>query len=36
MDRAAWQVNDLRPLPWTTLAKPLRKVGQWWRRPPSA
>jgi glycosyltransferase len=36
MDRAAWRVNDLRPLPWTTLAKPLRKVGQWWRRPPSA
>jgi glycosyltransferase len=36
MDRAAWQVNGLRPLPWTTLAKPLRKVGQWWQRPPAA
>jgi glycosyltransferase len=36
MDRAAWRVNDLRPLPWTTLAKPLRKVGQWWQRPPAA
>lgn len=36
MDRAAWRVNQLEPLPWTTLAKPLRKLGQWWRRPPSA
>jgi len=33
MDRAAWQVNGLRPYPWTTLAKPLRKLGQWWSRP---
>jgi glycosyltransferase len=33
MDRAAWRVNGLRPYPWTTLAKPLRKVGQWWSRP---
>jgi len=33
MDRAAWRVNGLRPYPWTTLAKPLRKVGQWWIRP---
>jgi glycosyltransferase len=29
-DRRAWEVNDLRPRPWTVLAKPLRKVGQWW------
>lgn len=29
MDREAWRVNGLRPLPWTTLAKPLRKVVQW-------
>lgn len=36
MDRRAWQVNGLRPWPWTTLAKPLRKIGQWWRRPPLA
>jgi glycosyltransferase len=35
MDRQAWRVNGLSPYPWTTLAKPLRKVGQWWSRPPS-
>jgi len=29
MDREAWQVNGLRPYPWTLVAKPLRKVGQW-------
>jgi glycosyltransferase involved in cell wall biosynthesis len=28
-DRAAWRVNGLRPRPWTLIAKPLRKVGQW-------
>jgi glycosyltransferase len=33
MDRRAWKVNDLRAYPWTTIAKPLRKVGQWWSRP---
>jgi len=33
MDRAAWRVNGLRPLPWTLLAKPARKLGQWWQRP---
>ncbi len=32
MDRKAWQVNGLKPYPWTLLAKPLRKVGQWWVR----
>lgn len=32
MDRKAWKVNGLRPYPWTLLAKPLRKVGQWWVR----
>ena len=32
MDRKAWQVNGLKPHPWTLLAKPLRKVGQWWIR----
>jgi glycosyltransferase len=29
MDRRAWQVNRLRPYPWTLWLKPLRKVGQW-------
>ena len=29
MDRRAWQVNGLRPYPWTLWMKPLRKVGQW-------
>jgi glycosyltransferase involved in cell wall biosynthesis len=29
MDRKAWQVNGLKPYPWTLLAKPLRKLGQW-------
>ena len=28
-DRKAWRVNNLRPRPWTLLAKPLRKLGQW-------
>jgi glycosyltransferase len=28
-DRQAWRVNDIRPRPWTLLAKPLRKIGQW-------
>lgn len=28
-DRKAWDVNGLRPLPWTIMCKPLRKVGQW-------
>ena len=29
MDRKAWNVNGLRPYPWTLIAKPLRKAGQW-------
>lgn len=29
-DKRAWSVNDLRPRPWTIVAKPLRKLGQWW------
>jgi len=33
MDRKAWKVNGLRPYPWTTVAKPLRKIGQWISRP---
>jgi len=32
-DRRAWSVNGLMPLPWTLLAKPLRKLGQWWQKP---
>jgi glycosyltransferase involved in cell wall biosynthesis len=27
-DRKAWDINGLRPLPWTILCKPLRKIGQ--------
>jgi len=27
-DRKAWDVNGLRPYPWTILFKPLRKIGQ--------
>jgi glycosyltransferase len=29
MDRKAWEVNGLKPYPWTLYMKPLRKVGQW-------
>ncbi len=29
MDRKAWEVNGLRPYPWTLMFKPLRKLGQW-------
>mgnify|MGYP006280829481 CR=1 FL=1 len=28
MDRRAWKVNGLSPLPWTVLIKPLRKITQ--------
>ena len=31
MDRHAWRVNGLRPLPWTTLLKPISKIPQYWR-----
>jgi len=33
MDRKAWEVNDLKPYPWTLWLKPLRKLGQWIERP---
>jgi glycosyltransferase len=33
MDRHSWRVNNLRPYPWTILAKPTRKLMQWWLRP---
>jgi glycosyltransferase len=29
MDRKAWEVNELKPYPWTLIAKPLRKLKQW-------
>lgn len=29
MDRKAWEVNKLKPYPWTLIAKPLRKLKQW-------
>jgi glycosyltransferase involved in cell wall biosynthesis len=28
-DRLAWRVNGIRPRPWTLVAKPVRKVSQW-------
>jgi len=28
-DRQAWRVNGIRPKPWTLIAKPLGKLGQW-------
>jgi glycosyltransferase len=31
MDRRAWEVNGLRPRPWTLPLKPLRKIGQFLR-----
>ena len=33
MDRLAWEVNGLKPYPWTFWMKPLRKVGQFFSRP---
>ena len=33
MDRKAWEVNGLRPYPWTIPLKPLRKIPQWLARP---
>lgn len=34
MDRRSWETNGLTPYPWTLIFKPLRKLPQWWRRPP--
>ena len=28
-DRLAWKINGLRPYPWTTLLKPIRKIPQY-------
>jgi glycosyltransferase involved in cell wall biosynthesis len=33
MDRLSWEVNGLKPYPWTFWMKPLRKVGQFFSRP---
>lgn len=35
MDRRAWDVNGLKPRFWTLWLKPLRKLSQWWLRPPT-
>ena len=32
MDRRAWEINGLKPYPWTLWMKPLRKVGQYFRK----
>jgi glycosyltransferase involved in cell wall biosynthesis len=34
MDRKAWQVNGLKPFPWTLYLKPVLKLRQWLLRPP--
>jgi len=34
MDRLAWRINGLRPMPWTMYMKPLSKLGQFFRRKP--
>ncbi len=36
MDRKAWQVNHLRPYPWTLWLKPLRKLTQFVTQPSPA
>lgn len=33
-DRKAWEVNELKPYPWTMVMKPARKLPQWVLRPP--
>lgn len=35
MDRKAWEVNGLKPYPWTIPLKPIRKISQYWMRPPN-
>ena len=32
-DRKAWEINGLRPYPWTLLLKPVRKIPQYFLRP---
>jgi len=29
MDRKAWEINGLKPYPWTLWMKPIRKITQW-------
>lgn len=36
MDRKAWEINSIRPLPWTIFCKPLRKLGQFISKPASS
>jgi glycosyltransferase len=31
-DRKAWRLNGLTHRPWTLIAKPLRKLSQWWKK----
>ena len=33
MDREAWNINGLKPYPWTLWIKPIRKIGQWFFKP---
>lgn len=33
MDRKAWELNGLKPYPWTIPLKPIRKISQWWQKP---
>lgn len=33
MDRRAWSLNGLTPMPWTLWMKPLRKIGQFFVKP---
>ena len=33
MDRMAWRVNRLKPLPWTIMMKPISKIPQYFRKP---
>lgn len=34
MDRRAWMINGLKPLPWTLLCKPMRKILQYTQKAP--
>ncbi len=32
-DRKAWAINGLKPMPWTMMMKPLRKINQYFLKP---